>query len=491
MERRYETSKRNASDGCELSLTSPHMEVNGIDKFEEKISLAMSRTTLTQENDRGYSFSQQNEPLSCAFCDVWAPLMISYAGHGKENSNPVSASSLALVAANCIISGRFKSSSESDDVDLSDDNHDEFPFMSDSPLSENPIVYANEMLRLSGTLHYYSRSMSETLAAILLSNSGKNCPICISYLQDRACSLSEAIDGLCCLSPKVSNALSLQDSFLVPSLLRTVAELTFGVKDNWSPLYFESITTALKTLTSMTHENEVACDQLTNSYSWEFPLPTSSQDNTSSNQITGLDIIFSYLFYIASSKQARSAHQQKMDYDNSIFCLNIITNTVEMAPDVTKRMIGKIAIDEGCTSTKASTRSSGLSCLTQWVVSKTLGFQDSVMKGSFGSKASSADDNALDLGEEENLVTSGNGFVLLAYLIVDDGPHSGLSLNNIRDVILKELPFDSDGKSGGIYFMIKALKAFCNFYHYSVGDLSVAVIAPVIKLIAGLEKMSI
>ena len=37
--------------------------------------------------------------------------------------------------------------------------------------------------------------------------------------------------------------------------------------------------------------------------------------------------------------------------------------------------------------------------------------------------------------------------------------------------------------------MIKTLKAFCNFYHYSVGDLSVAVIAPVVKLIAGLEKI--
>ena len=154
-------------------------------------------------------------------------------------------------------------------------------------------------------------------------------------------------------------------------------------------------------------------------------------------------------------------------------------------------MIEKIVLEEGCAGTTPSTKISGLSWLTQWVVSKTLGFQDSVMKGSFGSKASSTDDNELELGEEENLVTSGNGFVLLAYLFVDDGSHSGLPLKNNRDIILKELPFDKDRKSEGIHFIIKALKAFCNFYHYTVGDLSVAVIAPVIKLMVGLEKMSI
>ena len=470
-------------------------EESVVDKFEEKISLAMSRTALPQENDRGISSSRRDVPSSCAFCGVWAPHLISYRSSGKEKFRPISSSSLALVAANCIISGRDKCSSEADDSDLRDDNDDEFHFLGDShcqrsPLSENPIVYANEMLRLSGALPCYSRSMSETLAAILLSNNnGRNCPTCIAYLQDRAFSLSEAIDSLCCLSPNVSKTLSVQDSFLVPSLLRAVAELSFGVENDRSPLYFESTTTALKTLTSLTHENSVACDQMTNPTRWKVPLPTVSRDSTSSNQITGLDVIFSYLFKTASLKQTRSANQQKMDYDNAIFCLNIMTNTVEMAPGVTKSMIEKVVVEEGCASAVAGVRTSGLSWLTRWVVSKTLGFQDSVMKGSFGSQASSTDDIELESGEEENLVTSGNGFVLLAYLIVDDGNPSGSSSRSIRDIILKELPFDEDGKSGGIQFIIKALKAFCNFYHYSVGDLSVAVISPVIKLIAGLEKM--
>ncbi|KAL3763869.1 hypothetical protein ACHAW5_000415 [Stephanodiscus triporus] len=480
--------------GCASPVESQYTEANGIDKFEEKISLAMSRTTLTRENDCGLPSSQRDVPSKCALCGVWAPLLISHLGPGKEKFSPISSSSLALVALNYIISGREKCSSELDYEVLRDENDNEFAFLSDShcqlsPLSENPIVFANEMLRHSGALPYLSRSMSETLAAILLSNNGKNCPACITYLQDRACSLSEAIDSLCCLSPNVSITLSLRESLLVPSLLRSVAELSFGVEDDLSPLYFESTTTALKTLTSLTHENSVACDQMINSYSWKIPLPTLSRDGMSSCQLTGLDIIFSCLFKTASLKQTRGAHQQKMDYDNAIFCLNILTNIVEMAAGITKSMIENIVVEERCSSAEGSVRTSGLSWLTRWVVSKTLGFQDSVMKGSFGSKTGSTDDNELESGEEENLVTSGNGFVLLAYLIVDDGSSSGRTSKSIRDTILKELPIDNTGNSGGIYFIIKALKAFCNFYHYSVGDLSVAVIAPVIKLISGLEKM--
>jgi hypothetical protein len=173
-----------------------------------------------------------------------------------------------------------------------------------------------------------------------------------------------------------------------------------------------------------------------------------------------------------------------------------MTNMVEMAPSETRNMFEKIVVNE-C---------SGLTWLTRWVVSKTLGFRDSLMKGSFGSNACATDDGGIGLveradsglesGEEENLVTSGNGFVLLAYLIVEecDSPSSSWtsSLQGIRDCILKELPInDEDGESGGIQYIIKVLKAFCNFYHYSVGDLSVAVIAPVVKLITGLEKMNI
>ena len=114
------------------------------------------------------------------------------------------------------------------------------------------------------------------------------------------------------------------------------------------------------------------------------------------------------------------------------------------------------------------------------------------MKGSFGSddKEHSSDGDELQAGEEGNLVTAGNGFVLLAYLMLEDETSSSSS-SSIRDKVVKELPIDESGSSGGIQYMIKTLKAFCNFYHYSVGDLSVAVIAPIVKLIAGLEKLDV
>lgn len=346
---------------------------------------------------------------------------------------------------------------------------------------------------------FFSQSLTETLVAILFSSNSSDtiigthdnyCSKCITYLQHRASLLSEVIDSLCCLSPNVSRMLCPQESFLVPSLLRVIAELSFAVEDNQSPLCTESTSTALKTLTSLTHENSVACDQIVSSYCWEFPLPTIPRDSASSSQITGLDIIFSYLFKTASLEQSTSS-QYKTNYDNIIFCLNIMTNIVEMVPNPTKSMIENTVVNEGWLCAEFSVQTSGLSWLARWVVSKTLGFRNSVMKGSFGSgtEASSAGEmNELQMGEEDNLVTSGNGFVLLACLMTGDDM---IQSQGIQNEILKELPIDGDGNCGGIQFMIKSLKAFCNFYHYSVGDLSVAVIAPVVKLITGLEKMNL
>jgi hypothetical protein len=227
--------------------------------------------------------------------------------------------------------------------------------------------------------------------------------------------------------------------------------------------------TALKTLTTLTHENASACDQL-------IEYCERVGDNSILN--SGVEIIFGHLY---STVTERSDHNSS--YDAIIFCLNILTNVAEMTPSSKRELFLDLLIDEGL---------KGITWLTQWIVSKTAGFQLAVMKGSFGSTANleSIDEThptELQSGEEGNLVTAGNGFVLLAYLMSDED--NGIATANIREIITKELPVDESGNSGGIQFMIKTLKAFCNFYHYSVGDLSVAVVAPVIKLIAGLERI--
>lgn len=212
----------------------------------------------------------------------------------------------------------------------------------------------------------------------------------------------------------------------------------------------------------------------------------------SSDQTTsGVCIIFSYLLRVVSMKKGKvttnhdddsDKSSERYSYDTTIFCLNILTNIIEMVPHSARHMIENIVVTDGGIH--------AIAWLTRWVVSTTSGFQKSIMQGSFGSQvetgASGGDE--LKAGEEGNLVTAGNGFVLLAYLMLED--ESSISTSSrIRDAIIKDLPFDESGTSGGIQYMIKTLKAFCNFYHYSVGDLSVAVIAPVVKLIAGLQKI--
>jgi len=314
------------------------------------------------------------------------------------------------------------------------------------------------------------------------------CSNCTNYLQCRASTLSEVIDSLCCLSPNVSIALSVDELFLVPSLLRLIAELVFSSTDN-DMISCESVSTALKTLTSLSHENSDACDQIIRSYCWEIPLPASSSRSTHKTQVTGVDILFSYLFKVVTFSNAVGNSTHKSNYDNTIFCLNIMTNISEMVPYKMKTLLEHTTLNEMTICPESNASFSGLSWLAKWVVSKTLGFQESVMNGSFGLEGEVRVDvaaNDLDPGEVDNLVASGNGFVLLACLMMDDGTSL---LKNIRDIIVKELPVDSEGSSGGIQFMIRTLKAFCNFYHYSVGDLSVAVIAPVVKLIAGLQSL--
>ena len=102
--------------------------------------------------------------------------------------------------------------------------------------------------------------------------------------------------------------------------------------------------------------------------------------------------------------------------------------------------------------------------------------------------------NPLDLEnrEQEYLLTAGNGFILLAYLMKADDEVEGAPdelTSTIRRAILSEMPTDGKGCEIGVTLMINTLKAFCNLYNYSLGPLGVATVTPVLKLIKDLEKM--
>ncbi len=491
------------------SAVAKKVRLNSVEKYTEKLSLALSRAKIPNLEANDEHLLKSDEDLMCQYCQVWGNDTLA----SQSCSGNVTSSSVAMDAAEYIITGKDSSSgdgahdaemdgddSDSDDDFLGDSNQNP----GDEVSSKNPILFANEMLRKSGSLPDYSRAYASTLSAILLAhkshgardNASTPCHRCIAYLQNRASSLSGIIDNLCCLSPKASIALSCPESHLVPGLLKVIVDLSFGNNVDVASISIrDEILTSLKTLTSLTHENPVACEQVVRPYKWDNSLPISIENTmTASDQsTTGVCVIFSYLLKAASTKQGKStsSHDDDKDksrerylYDTTIFCLNILTNIVEMVPHSAKNMIENITVnDEGV---------SAISWLTRWIVSSTSGFRQSIMKGSFGSQGETEESTGgdeLKAGEEGNLVTAGNGFVLLAYLMLED--ESSSSSESIRDAVIKELPFDESGASGGIQYMIKTLKAFCNFYHYSVGDLSVAVIAPIVKLIAGLQKLDV
>ncbi|KAL7513325.1 hypothetical protein ACHAXN_010721 [Cyclotella atomus] len=467
--------KNGSNDNVEFSGSSSA-------RFQEKISSALSRANLNHSLEQAIlasdlNSSQGGEEWTCSYCSAWEQNVLNASNAESSSRAPLTAASLALDSAGRIISGRVKNACGFDDEDHSDeDESDDNFFQTDesNDFTKNPILVVNEMMRKSDSLPSYSRSLATTISSmlILLRDHGSDCEEarhqkcnrCIAYLQHRASTLSEIIDNLCCLSPASSKALSLPETLLIPSLLQVVFE-SHGVAQ--SSFREALIMTALKTLTTLTHENSSACDQIKS-----FVQPAGGN----AKLINGVEIVFRHLF--ATIEEA--PHQKS--YDAIIFCLNILTNVAEMIPSYTRDIFVDMNARAGL---------NGITWLTRWIVTKTTGFQRAIMKGSFGSTAQidvvSSEHEELQSGEEGNLVTAGNGFVLLAYLMLDEDNSTVTA--RIRDIIIEELPVDKSGKSGGIQFMIKTLKAFCNFYHYSVGDLSVAVIAPVIKLIAGLERI--
>ena len=64
-----------------------------------------------------------------------------------------------------------------------------------------------------------------------------------------------------------------------------------------------------------------------------------------------------------------------------------------------------------------------------------------------------------------------------------DSTEAHIAIFDWTDPRQQELP------TKDVTFIINTLKAFCNFYHYAIGDLSVAVVAPVKTLIEKLDAL--
>jgi len=95
--------------------------------------------------------------------------------------------------------------------------------------------------------------------------------------------------------------------------------------------------------------------------------------------------------------------------------------------------------------------------------------------------------------EPDTFVAAGNGCVLLACLMAEPESVSEEPelTNTIRQLIVDQMPKGKDGGSTGVIMIVNTLSAFCNFYQLSLGDLSVAIVAPVKKLIQELQTMDL
>ena len=478
------------SEGSRISSRAPLIP----SRFKQKLDTA--QTKLLDTKVVGKCMGEAS--FSCEYCAKFSRF------HTKRHTNT---GYLALEALNKIVIGKYDVDDDeienaedcvddgiADDIVGSDDgdtaNSGAVDDIESSHLT-NPMIFKNVMIRQSGAIPYLARAMVETLeaanimAARIDSQPEKFCVTCSEYISDRILSLSSLIDGLCLMSSEnrqlfcrvAIKATQTSQPILIPALLKTFAHFSLSSLHASHGTFADIGLAALRTLTSLTHDNDVGSAQFIVNFTITVP-------GSPLKKMKGVEIIFR-LLHIIVNRRTTSQHI----YDSVILCLNSLTNILESSSfsDVCKTVLDIEVEKEG-----EETKLSALTWLSQFIVNQTQPFRDAVMSGQFGKEncANGKSGRDLELHEDEYLVTAGNGFILLSCFLgadIDGKTAEGGVMKRIKNTILAEIPENSEG--GKLILVINTLKAFCNFYRYSIGDLSVAVIAPVLKLISGLEKL--
>lgn len=398
----------------------------------------------------------------------------------KRNSSHSFVQTVALEAIHRIIQGKEEGEEtscldEEDDEeeggenegdDDNDDTHEGVTTNNDCRIeASNPLMVTNKLLLDSGVLPNFATAMAEALNDLghLSATPLTSCQTCLLQTRRRVTALASLVDGACLLSDDNREELCLSGS-LISSLLQLLVRALHGS----SSTLLEFVLVSMRTLTSLTHENTVAGRQLEQSYSFNDEQP---------RRMPGIEIVLQLLFRtVMSSKGKGNDDRSRQEYDVVIFCLNTLTNVIEAAH--LQSSLSSLYVPSVTDDFKIG-EESFLPWLTRWIVEETSTFRESVLNGSFGNNRTTFQKNELNEAylhkdADEHLVTAGNGFILLACVIIQGD-------SRIRESILVHTK-----NAGGYTLIINTLKAFCNFYYYSVGDLSVAVVAPVKKLIAEL-----
>jgi len=122
-------------------------------------------------------------------------------------------------------------------------------------------------------------------------------------------------------------------------------------------------------------------------------------------------------------------------------------------------------------------------------VQQTNSFRETIAETTFGTL--STEKSSVQLKEEDydKIVTSGMGFILLAWMMIEDNRSGEKLAVSIRNKILAEIPGKT--KRARMIFVQNILKAYCNYYHLTVSELSVVVVEPVRVLINKLESIDL
>ena len=364
-------------------------------------------------------------------------------------------SRLPLLSLCRIVSGKF----EGDDKSCIDDDMNENPPDDDEDeLSRNPLLRTNAMLAESGAIPYIARAASNASIAIMNHlMKGAPCNGGEAYIRWKFCKLTSLVDDACLLTDSNRLAFSTEGfasetgGYLlinVATALRALSETGKLFDDNgWG----EVTLSALRTLTSLTHDNEMAARD----------LEASSVSLNGSRPCNSLAAIVDVLY-----------QSSKHDGDLIIFCLNALANILESGGSW--ETFAKLTVGEE--------KESFLKWLSCHVVTETKSFQDALVESSFGSIQDRHSERQLDKSENEALMMAGNALIFLACILVRTSAESS---KKVQEEIMAQLPGRLE--STKLLFIKNTLKAFCNLYHFSVGALSLAIVAPVKKLLSDLE----
>jgi hypothetical protein len=379
-------------------------------------------------------------------------------------------STLPLLALSRIASGKMEGQDTSclDDVVDGEDGDDD----------ENPLMVTNQWLCDAGVIPLLAQALAETLSAVTCQvHQPQFCDGCLSALQTRVSLLVSLVDGASLLSESNRQVfceegyMAETNGYLILGLVSVLRQMGDKGRLFQGDVWDEIALDTLRMLTSLSHENQVAAMEL------EAPLTaTPGGDDTKGQWCL---YVLARVLHQAVRHRNPDGFYDKLVYDAIIYCLNIFANVVESGGSC--QTFVNMRLPDGLHGTSTCF----LTWLTRWLVGQTKTFQDAVVESTFGTSPSKHTERKLSGNEEEKLNTVGNGFVFLTCLLVNESERAAECSCSADRIVLRELPgADREAK---LAFLKNSLKAFLNFYHFSVGALSVAIIAPVKGLMKRLE----